>query len=73
MKQRNAALRSSPAALARAPKLPPIVSSPRRAAQLCPKCEGPMVFRRRAADGREFLGCTRYPICTATRSLPKPS
>ncbi len=38
---------------------------------LCPECEAPMALKR-SRKGL-FLGCTRYPECTGTASLPKKS
>lgn len=35
----------------------------------CPKCSYPMTKRKTKADGREFLGCLRYPECKGTRNL----
>ena len=39
----------------------------------CPSCGSPMILRtaRRGRNaGSRFLGCTRYPQCTGTRSVP---
>jgi len=33
----------------------------------CPQCGSSMAVRYRRADGRQFLGCTRYPACRGTR------
>lgn len=33
----------------------------------CPRCGSLMAVRHRRSDGREFLGCTRYPACRGTR------
>jgi len=33
----------------------------------CPECGSSMAVRYRRADGRPFLGCTRYPACRGTR------
>ncbi|MBM9458770.1 UvrD-helicase domain-containing protein [Nocardioides sp. zg-536] len=35
----------------------------------CPDCEGGvLVVRKRRSDGREFLGCSRFPSCRFTRN-----
>lgn len=39
----------------------------------CPECHSPMVWRlaRRGRNaGRHFWGCSRYPECMGTRSIP---
>ena len=36
----------------------------------CPQCKRPMVKRIRRATGAPFLGCSGYPDCRGTRSLP---
>lgn len=35
----------------------------------CQSCGAPLVRRTRRADGRRFLGCSRYPSCCFTRSM----
>ena len=35
-------------------------------APACPKCNAPMMLRRRQRDGVEFFGCSRFPACRAT-------
>jgi len=38
----------------------------------CPKCEdGQMVLRKSGRDGNQFVGCSKYPDCRFTMSLPK--
>jgi DNA helicase-4 len=35
----------------------------------CPDCDGGvLVVRKRRSDGREFLGCSRFPSCRFTRN-----
>lgn len=29
----------------------------------CPKCNAPIVVRKRRVDGERFISCTRYPNC----------
>jgi hypothetical protein len=36
----------------------------------CPLCNAAMVVRLRGADGRAFLGCTRYPQCSGSWDVP---
>ena len=38
--------------------------------QLCPRCNAPMVIRRNQSQDTKFWGCSKYPACTETRSLP---
>ncbi|MFH0970924.1 MAG: DNA topoisomerase I [Candidatus Diapherotrites archaeon] len=38
---------------------------------LCPKDGGNMIIRKAGATGKRFLGCSNYPNCTATFSLPQ--
>lgn len=37
---------------------------------LCPRCGAYMVKRVSRKDGKPFLGCSEYPICNGTESLP---
>jgi len=37
---------------------------------LCPKCQKGYLVIRRNKMGKQFLGCSAYPECTATFSLP---
>jgi HAD superfamily hydrolase (TIGR01509 family) len=36
----------------------------------CPACGSNLTTRRRRSDGREFLGCSNWPNCSYSRSLP---
>ena len=36
----------------------------------CEACGAAMVIRVNRTNGSEFLGCVRWPECTATRPLP---
>ena len=36
----------------------------------CPDCGKPMLLRVNHATGREFLGCSSWPACTATQPVP---
>ena len=41
----------------------------------CPACAGqgieaPLVERRRRVDNKPFMGCSRWPDCDFTRSVP---
>jgi HAD superfamily hydrolase (TIGR01509 family) len=36
----------------------------------CPTCGSNLKTRRRRSDGREFLGCSNWPNCCYSRSLP---
>jgi DNA topoisomerase-1 len=38
---------------------------------LCPKCKKGNLLIRKNRNGQQFLGCSSYPECTATYSLPK--
>lgn len=33
---------------------------------LCPRCDGKLIIRRRRADGGKFIGCARFPECNFT-------
>lgn len=37
----------------------------------CPRCDARMVLRQNSNDGSYFLGCSRYPDCRGTQSLPQ--
>ena len=54
-----------------APKAP--VTSPNVQSQTCPRCGSRMITRtaRRGSNaGNRFWGCTRFPICKGTRTIP---
>ena len=36
----------------------------------CPKCGQPMVARHNKSTGGEFLGCSQWPNCTETQTMP---
>lgn len=36
----------------------------------CPKCGQPMVARHNKATGGEFLGCSQWPACNETQTMP---
>lgn len=36
----------------------------------CPRCDSRMVLRQNGQDKSYFLGCSRYPDCRGTQSLP---
>jgi NAD-dependent SIR2 family protein deacetylase len=37
----------------------------------CHKCSMPTLVRKNRKDGTEFLGCSQYPNCRATRPMPQ--
>ena len=39
----------------------------------CPECgpATPLIERTNSVNGSTFLGCSRYPECTYTRSIPE--
>ena len=38
----------------------------------CPVCHSIMVIRKNSRDGNKFYGCSKYPECKGTRSIPLP-
>jgi restriction system protein len=42
----------------------------RTEANICPRCGAELVERTNQFSGEKFLGCSRYPRCKGTRSLP---
>lgn len=36
----------------------------------CRECGAPMVERENRVNGSRFLGCSTWPLCTNTRSVP---
>jgi ssDNA-binding Zn-finger/Zn-ribbon topoisomerase 1 len=47
-------------------------SAPQAKALLCPMCGSPMV-KRDAHKGGQFWGCTKWPLCDATRQFSDPN
>ena len=43
----------------------------KKTAQACPECGAVMVVRQNRTDRTFFLGCNRYPDCTATIEIPE--
>lgn len=37
----------------------------------CDECGAEMVLRVNSQNGSEFMGCTKYPECRATKPLPE--
>ena len=37
--------------------------NPIRLATVCPRCDAPLLLRRRRADDGLFLGCSQFPHC----------
>ena len=52
------------------PRCPKVADGPSDLIGKCPKCESDMIIRT-SRSGDRFVGCTNFPICKNTYSLPK--
>ena len=52
------------------PSVKPVAPSPSNSSVKCPKCGKPL--KERTGQRGSFLGCTGYPDCRHTQSLPTP-
>lgn len=53
------------------PVQPPPYPQPSPDARTCLRCGRPTVVRQGREDGVFFIGCTYYPKCTWTQSIPR--